>query len=62
MKNLIQWLNAYIIIIIAVWLVDLNVVWYKHPSNNIPILRYTIIGMSTMLFVVLISLFISRKK
>ena len=62
MNKPIRRFYAIIILIDVVWLIDLNVVWYKHPMNTVPVLKYTIIGLSIILFIVLVQILQQKKK
>ncbi|MBN9298028.1 MAG: hypothetical protein J0I41_13525 [Filimonas sp.] len=57
-----RWLNTTLIIAVAVYMIDINTVWYRHPANVIPALRYTIIGMSAICFLLLVRIITGKSK
>lgn len=50
MKHNLIWLNTILIVVVFVTVTDLNVDWYKHPINNFPVLKYSVMGLSAILF------------
>ena len=62
MKSSLRWLNAALILIAFVILTDLNVVWYRHPANNIPVLKYSLIGLTVILFLLATLMILSKRK
>lgn len=53
MKKQMIWINVAIIMATAVYLIDLNIYLYRHPANTIPVLKYTIIGLFVILFLII---------
>lgn len=62
MKTHIDWFKAIVLLAVLIFLTDMNLAWYKHPMNNIPVLKYSIIALSTLLFVMIVLNFIGKKK
>ncbi|MER3472135.1 MAG: hypothetical protein C4330_12655 [Chitinophagaceae bacterium] len=62
MKININWLSAILILAVAVYLIDLNVSWYRNPNNTIPILKYSIIALSLILFIIVANILFQKKK
>lgn len=56
-----RWLKIYIIVFVAIYIIDINLMYLRHPDNNIPVFKYTIIGLSVVLFILLIWM-MTRKK
>lgn len=61
MKHTLIWINCILIMVAFVTVTDLIIDWYKHPSNNFPVLKYSAIGLSSILFLT-ITLFILNKR
>lgn len=62
MKANFKWFSASLIILVAVYLVDLNLMWLQHPANTIPVLKYSIIGLSVILFLMTILITYRKQK
>ena len=62
MKTHIDWFKAIVLLAVLIFLTDMNLAWYKHPMNNIPVLNYSIIALSTLLFVMIVLNVIGKKK
>ncbi|WP_026770113.1 hypothetical protein [Asinibacterium sp. OR53] len=62
MKTDFNWLKAILLVAVLVFLTDMNLAWYKHPMNGIPVLKYSIIVLSALLFVIIVLNFTSKKK
>jgi hypothetical protein len=62
MKSNLKWLNVALIMVTFVTLTDLNVFWYRHTSNNIPILKYSLVGVSVILCLFMTLLIFGKKK
>ena len=50
MKHNLMWLNSILIIILLTTVTDLNVDGHIHPTNNLPVLKYSLIGLSVIVF------------
>jgi len=50
MKHNLMWLNSILIIMVVITVTDLNVDVHIHPTNNFPVLKYSMIGLSIILF------------
>ena len=50
MKHNLMWLNSILIIMVVITVTDLNVDGHIHPTNNFPLLKYSMIGLSIILF------------
>lgn len=62
MHTKINWFKAVVLVVVLVFLTDINMALYKHPLNRIPVLKYAIIVLSALLFVMIILNFISKPK
>lgn len=62
MKTHIDWFKAIVLLAVLIFLTDMNLAWYKHPMKNIPVLKYSIIALSTLLFVMIVLNVIGKKK
>jgi hypothetical protein len=62
MKSNLNWIKAILLVTVLVFLADMNIAWYRHPLNNVPVLKYTIIILSVLLFVVIVLNIINRTK
>lgn len=57
-----RWLKIYIIVFVTIYMIDINLMYLRHPHNNIPVLKYTIIGLSVVLFILLIRMITRKEK
>ena len=62
MKSTLKWLNVTLIVVAFVTLTDLNVFWYRHPANNVPILSYSLIGISVLFFLFISLMILGKRK
>jgi hypothetical protein len=62
MKKSISWFSAILIITIAIYLIDLNVSWYLHPNNAIPVLKYSMVALAIILFIIASNAVIQKRK
>jgi hypothetical protein len=62
MKTPFNWFKAIVLVAVLVFLTDMNLAWYKHPMNSIPVLKYSIIALSVLLFVIIVLNFTGKKK
>ncbi len=62
MKKNINWLSVIIIVAIAVYLIDLNVSAYHNMNNTIPVVRYSIIVLPIVLFIIIANMLFQKRK
>lgn len=62
MRANFKWVCAALIILVALYLVDLNIMWLRHPANTLPVFKYTIIGLFMILFLIIILIMYRKEK
>ena len=62
MKKNIGWLSAILVVAIAVYLIDLTVSGYNNKNNTISILRYSIVALPVVIFIMVANIQFRKRK
>ena len=62
MKKNISWVSAILVVAITVYLIDLNVSGYHNKHNTIPVIRYSIIAIPIIVFIIVANILFRKKK
>lgn len=62
MKHTLIWINCILIMVAFVTVTDLNIDWLKYPSNNLPVIKYSAIGLISILFLIVTLVILNKSK